>query len=218
MTPRGVRRTDPAPRQFENGLCRRRLEMGRLGTQSYQELSGQHCGCRSLPPAGRTEYPGDPVGDDGDETPLATVLPGLALYGLLRFGSAVPRQTDPFCRLFSDLPLAAYELMEKMDLIPGMPQENLEALIPHKLLLYGDMASELFQPVLTSAPDGWQPITKICPRSMQRTRSIPAARGCSGFCGCISAWHRYCPPAVPPLRHCKPRAPCRAAAAAKNGR
>ena len=93
-------------------------------------------------------------GDDGDETPLATVLPGLALYGLLRFGSAVPRQTDPFCRLFSDLPLAAYELMEKMDLIPGMPQENLEALIPHKLLLYGDMASELFQPVLTSAPDG----------------------------------------------------------------
>ena len=93
-------------------------------------------------------------GDDGDETPLAAVLPGLALYGLLRFGSAVPRQTEPFCRLFTDAPLAAYELMEKLDLIPGMPAENLEALIPHKLLLYGDMASELFQPSLTSDAQG----------------------------------------------------------------
>ena len=91
-------------------------------------------------------------GDDGDETPLATVLPGLALYGLLRFGSAVPGQTDAYCRLFGDAPLAAYTLMEKLDTIPGIPQENLEALIPHKLLLYGDMASELFQPSLTDKP------------------------------------------------------------------
>lgn len=91
-------------------------------------------------------------GDDGEETPLATVLPGMALYGLLRYGSAAPGQTDAYCRLFSDAPLAAYTLMEKLNTIPGIPQENLEALIPHKLLLYGDMASELFQPSLTSAP------------------------------------------------------------------
>ena len=91
-------------------------------------------------------------GDDGDETPLATVLPGLALYGLLRFGSAFPAQTDGFCRLLGGAPLAAFEAMEKLDLIPDRPGPNLEALIPHKLLLYGDIASELFQPSITKEP------------------------------------------------------------------
>ena len=91
-------------------------------------------------------------GDDGDETPLATVLPGLALYGLLRFGPAEASQTDAICRLLSDTPLATYEAMEALDLIPGMPEKNLESLLPHKLLLYGDMASELFMGSLTDDP------------------------------------------------------------------
>lgn len=92
-------------------------------------------------------------GDDGDETPLATVLPGLALYGLLRFGSAVPGQTDAWCRLLSDTPLRVYETMELLDRIPDRPGPNLEALIPHKLLLYGDAASELFLPSITQDPE-----------------------------------------------------------------
>ena len=92
-------------------------------------------------------------GDDGDETPLATVLPGLALFGLLRFGPAEPTQTDAMCRLLSDAPLAVYEAMERLDLIPGSPAKNLEALIPHKLLLYGDLASELFMGSITKDPD-----------------------------------------------------------------
>ena len=91
-------------------------------------------------------------GDDGDETPLATVLPGLALFGLLRFGPAQPADTDPLCRLLSDTPLGVYEAMEHLDLIPDLPEQNLEALIPHKLLLYGDMASELFMGSLTADP------------------------------------------------------------------
>ena len=91
-------------------------------------------------------------GDDGAETPLATVLPGLALYGLLRFGDAEPAQTDGICRLLSDTPLEVYEAIEKLDLIPGMPEKNLESLMPHKLLLYGDMASELFMGSLTEDP------------------------------------------------------------------
>ena len=91
-------------------------------------------------------------GDDGDETPLATVLPGLALFGLLRFGHADPAQTDAMCRLLSDAPLAVYEAMEQLDLIPGLPAQNLEALIPHKLLLYGDVASELFLGSITADP------------------------------------------------------------------
>ena len=89
-------------------------------------------------------------GDDGDETPLATVLPGLALFGLLRFGPAVPEQTDAMCRLLSDTSLEVYETMEKLDLIPDLPEKNLEALMPHKLLLYGDLASELFMGSLTA--------------------------------------------------------------------
>lgn len=88
-------------------------------------------------------------GDDGDETPLATVLPGLALYGLLRFGSADPSQTDACCRLLSGASLTVYESIEKLDRIPDRPEPNLEALIPHKLLLYGDIASELFLPAIT---------------------------------------------------------------------
>ena len=91
-------------------------------------------------------------GDDGDETPLSTVLPGLALFGLLRFNHAKPAQTDAMCRLLSDTPLAVYEAMEYLDLIPDLPEKNLEALIPHKLLLYGDMASELFMGSITADP------------------------------------------------------------------
>lgn len=91
-------------------------------------------------------------GDDGDEAPLSSVLPGLALFGLLRYGEADEAQTDSFCRLLSDFPLKGYQAMEKLDLIPGLPKENLEALIPHKLLLYGDMASELFMGSLTKKP------------------------------------------------------------------
>ena len=93
-------------------------------------------------------------GDDGDETPLAAVLPGLALFGLLRFGHGEPAETDAMCRLLSDAPLAVYETMEHLDLIPGSPEKNLEALIPHKLLLYGDMASELFMGSITADPRG----------------------------------------------------------------
>ena len=93
-------------------------------------------------------------GDDGDETPLAAVLPGLALFGLLRFGHADPSQTDRMCLLLSDTPLAVYEAMEYLDLIPDLPAPNLEALIPHKLLLYGDMASELFLGSITGDPQG----------------------------------------------------------------
>lgn len=88
-------------------------------------------------------------GDDGDETPLATVVPGLALFGLLRFGTAFASQTDAMCLLLSGTPLKTYEAMEWMDLIPDMPQVNLEALVPHKLLLYGDIASELFMNSIT---------------------------------------------------------------------
>ena len=91
-------------------------------------------------------------GDDGDETPLATVLPGLALFGLLRFGPAEPNRTDAMCRLLSDTPLSIYEAIEYLDLIPDLPEKNLEALIPHKLLLYGDMASELFMGSITDNP------------------------------------------------------------------
>ena len=91
-------------------------------------------------------------GDDGDETPLFSVLPGLALFGLLRFDHAEPSQTDALCRLLSDTPLAVYEAMEFLDLIPDLPEKNLEALIPHKLLLYGDMASELFMGSITDDP------------------------------------------------------------------
>ena len=42
--------------------------------------------------------------------------------------------------------------MEGLDLIPDLPEKNLEALIPHKLLLYGDMASELFMGSITQDP------------------------------------------------------------------
>lgn len=88
-------------------------------------------------------------GDDGDETPLAAALPGLVLYGLLRFASAGASQTDAYCRLLSDMPLSGYETVELLDRIPDRPGPNLEALIPHKLLLYGDMAAELFMPAIT---------------------------------------------------------------------
>ena len=59
-------------------------------------------------------------------------LPGLALFGLLRFGDAEPSQTDAMCRLLSDTPLAVYEAMEGLDLIPDLPESEF---IPESVLL-----------------------------------------------------------------------------------
>lgn len=88
-------------------------------------------------------------GDDGDEAPLACVLPGMVLFGLMRFAPSVEQDTNAMCLLLSSTDLQTYKAMEYLDLIPQMNGENLEGLVPHKLLLYGDIASELFMGSLT---------------------------------------------------------------------
>jgi hexosaminidase len=85
-------------------------------------------------------------GDDGAETPLDTTLPGLAYFGMLCYGDARPEETDGFCQLLSGTAFEDYMLMERFDDRPGTLCGNVESLTPHKLILYGDMASDLFVP------------------------------------------------------------------------
>lgn len=80
-------------------------------------------------------------GDDGAEAPLDCLLAGFALYGLNRFYNAKPQDTEHFCKLLADCNLKLFTDIEKLDLIPNMPDENLEAVMPHKLLLYGDIVT-----------------------------------------------------------------------------
>ena len=107
-------------------------------------------------------------GDDGAEAPLDCVLPGMALFGVAQFGDADVANTEPFCRLLADCCVDTFEAMEKLDLIPGMPDENLEGQVPHKLLLYGDLASELFMPSMTQNPEELQQHFEALARTFQK--------------------------------------------------
>ena len=92
-------------------------------------------------------------GDDGAEAPLDCLLAGFALYGLNRFYNAKPQDTEHFCKLLVDCNLKLFTDIEKLDLIPNMPDENLESVMPHKVLLYGDIASDRYLYNLGCSPD-----------------------------------------------------------------
>lgn len=83
-------------------------------------------------------------GDDGAEAPLECLLAGFALYGIGRFNNANIEDTQRFCKLLVDCELDMFKDIEKLDLIPNMPSENLEASMPHKMLLYADIASDRY--------------------------------------------------------------------------
>lgn len=83
-------------------------------------------------------------GDDGAEAPLDCLIAGMAFYGLNRFYDAKPEDTQNLCKLLADCDFKLFTDIEKLDLIPNMPSENLDAVMPHKNLLYGDIASDRY--------------------------------------------------------------------------
>ncbi|MCL2425123.1 MAG: beta-N-acetylhexosaminidase [Oscillospiraceae bacterium] len=80
-------------------------------------------------------------GDDGAEAPLMSVLPGIALYGELRYSSGSDVGIDRLLKLLTGSSLDDFMTIEKLDLLPGLDMPNIKAYNSTKILLYTDIPS-----------------------------------------------------------------------------
>lgn len=79
-------------------------------------------------------------GDDGAETPLATVIPGMILFGEHCFDEPVDHQAiDSRCRFLTGVALDDFLQIEQLDMIPGCENPNLNLRNPSKQALYQDL-------------------------------------------------------------------------------
>lgn len=79
-------------------------------------------------------------GDDGAETPIETILPGLILFGEHCFGQATDNNAiDKRCKFLTGLSLADYKAIEKLDILPGCEYPNIKTRNPSKHILYQDL-------------------------------------------------------------------------------
>lgn len=79
-------------------------------------------------------------GDNGAETVLQTVWPGLILWGQYAYDAAVDDETiNRRCIAFTGLSLEGYKTIEELDLPPGCERPNTKTRNPSKYLLYQDL-------------------------------------------------------------------------------
>lgn len=79
-------------------------------------------------------------GDDGSETPIETILPGLILFGEHCFGQPVDNASiSERCAFLTGLTLSDFQAIEKLDIIPGCENPNLKTRNPSKHILYQDI-------------------------------------------------------------------------------
>lgn len=86
-------------------------------------------------------------GDDGAETPLQTILPGLILFGEHCFGE--PTDNDSIsrrCRFLCGLSLEDFQEIEMLDILPGCENPNLKTRNPSKHILYQDLLMGVLDP------------------------------------------------------------------------
>jgi len=79
-------------------------------------------------------------GDDGAETPIETILPGLILFGEHCYGQ--PTDNDAInekCEFLTGLSLSDYQTIEQLDILPGCEYPNLKTRNPSKHILYQDL-------------------------------------------------------------------------------
>ena len=79
-------------------------------------------------------------GDDGAETPIETILPGLVLFGEHCFGQ--PFDDDAIsekCKFLTGLSLLDFQAIEQLDILPGCEYPNLKTRNPSKHILYQDL-------------------------------------------------------------------------------
>ena len=79
-------------------------------------------------------------GDNGAETALQTVWPGLVLFGQYAYGASVDDDAISHrCKMFTGLSLTEYRTIESLDVLPGCELQNLKTRNPSKYFLYQDL-------------------------------------------------------------------------------
>lgn len=79
-------------------------------------------------------------GDDGAETPIETIIPGLILFGEHCFGAPTDEQSiSKRCKFLTGLTLEQLREIEKLDIIPGCESENIKTRNPSKHILFQDI-------------------------------------------------------------------------------
>lgn len=78
-------------------------------------------------------------GDDGAETAIDTVIPGMILYGEHAYSTGIDEAwIDRRCQFLTGLTLDEFRSIQKLDYIPGVESPNGGSANPHKYLLYQD--------------------------------------------------------------------------------
>lgn len=79
-------------------------------------------------------------GDDGAETPIETIIPGLILFGEHCFGGKTDEESiSKRCKFLTGITLEQFREIEKLDIIPGCEEYNLKTRNPSKHILFQDI-------------------------------------------------------------------------------
>ncbi|MGL5244699.1 MAG: beta-N-acetylhexosaminidase, partial [Sarcina sp.] len=79
-------------------------------------------------------------GDDGSETPINTIIIGLLLFGEHAYSEEVNNEwLNERCKFITGLALDDFLAIEELDIIPTVPNPNIEGLNPSKYLAYSDI-------------------------------------------------------------------------------
>lgn len=92
-------------------------------------------------------------GDDGAETPIETILAGLVLFGEHCFDQPYDEGAiSKKCEFLTGLSLTDFKAIERLDLLPGCENPNINTRNPSKHILYQDLLLGAFDPYFHS-PD-----------------------------------------------------------------
>ncbi|MEG0691475.1 MAG: beta-N-acetylhexosaminidase [Oscillospiraceae bacterium] len=79
-------------------------------------------------------------GDDGSETPIETIIPGLILFGEHCFSQPVDEASiSKRCKFLTGITLEEFMAIEQLDIIPGCEKLNIKTRNPSKHILFQDI-------------------------------------------------------------------------------
>lgn len=91
-------------------------------------------------------------GDDGAETPIETIIPGLILYGEHCYGQETDENSvGERCRFLTGLSLSDFKAIEKLDILPNCENPNIKTRNPSKHIIYQDILLGAFDNHFDSA-------------------------------------------------------------------
>ena len=116
-------------------------------------------------------------GDDGAETPLQTVWPGLILFGQYTYNAAADDEAiSNRCQQFTGCSLDDFRTVEELDLPPKCKRPNTAIRNPSKYLLYQDLMLGAFD-LYTDDPELSEHYRQLAPKLAQLSRKADLAPG-----------------------------------------